>query len=206
MRLAEIAAEAPSICEVETTKNVTAKAASDSVCTKPQQTGRMRRGTIRASDHALQPPKVGQARRNRSGTIVGPSAARRTRSGTIIGPASQKTAPGAAKNRQTSVIPGNENIKSSSATSSAGDPVIVEDDDYDPINGFNEEWVDEPWVVADPPSPVAARTRTRNARALRPTKCPPLNKKVVLKHMQAGIVSNAAENCEDSSDDELLLK
>ncbi|KAF8320140.1 hypothetical protein F5887DRAFT_1087926 [Amanita rubescens] len=202
VKAAEVAAEAPSTCEVETAKNITAKAASNPVCTKPQQTGRMRRGTIRASDHALQPPKVGQARRSRSGTIVGPSAARRTRSGTIIGPVSQKTAPGAAKNRQTSVMPGNEKIKSSSATGSAGDPVIVEDRD-DEINAFNEEWVDEPWVVADPPSPVAAKTRSRNARALRPAKCPPLNKKVVLKHR---IGENAAENCEDSSDDELLLK
>jgi len=83
--------------------------------------------------------------------------------------------------------------------------VIAEDDD-DELGGFNEEWVDEPWVVADPPSPVAARTRSRNARALRPTKCPPLNKKIVLKHMQTGIGQSAAENCEDSSDDELLLK
>ena len=191
-----------SINEIEI-KKVIAKAASDSsTCTKMQHTGRMRRGTIRASDHVMLPPKVGQARRNRSGTIVGPSAARRTRSGTIIGPVSNiKAAPGGVKTRQMPNIPSDEKAKSSSGIGNESDTVVVEGDDDDPINLFKEEWVDEdwPWAVADPPSPIASRTRNGNPRAL---KCTSLNKKLMVKHVQVGIMKNG----DDSSDDELLLK
>jgi hypothetical protein len=196
--------ERSAINEIEIKKVTVAKAASDSSCTKPQQTGRMRRGTIRASDHALQPPKVAQARRNRSGTIVGPSAARRTRSGTIIGPVSNiKTAPGGIKTKQIPIISGDEKTKSSSGIGNANDTAVVESDD-DPIDSFKEEWVDEdwPWAVADPPSPVATRSRSGNTRALRPTKCKLLNKKLMIKHVQGGTMRSS----NDSSDDELLLK
>ena len=192
-----------SINEIEIKKVATA-ASDSSTCTKLQHTGRMRRGTIRASDHVLLPPKVGQARRNRSGTIVGPSAARRTRSGTIIGPISNiKTAPGGVKTRQMPIIPSDGKAISSSGIDSASDTLVVEGDDDDPINFFKEEWVDEdwPWAVADPPSPITTRTRNGNARALRP-KCMLLNKKLAVKHVQVGIT----KNCDDSSDDELLLK
>lgn len=193
-----------SINGIEMKKVTVAKAASDSsTCTKLQHTGRMRRGTIRASDHVLLPPKIGQARRNRSGTIVGPSVARRTRSGTIIGPVSNiKTAP--VKTRQIPIIPSDEKTKTSSGIGSASGTVVVDGDDDDPINLFKEEWVDEdwPWAVAEPPSPIATRTRNGNARALKPTKCMSLNKKLMVKHVQVGIMKNG----DDSSDDELLLK
>ncbi|KAF8629104.1 hypothetical protein AX15_003589 [Amanita polypyramis BW_CC] len=185
------------------TKGTTYKAPGDqSLCTAPQQVGRKRRGTIRASDHTLQSQKSAQTRRNRSGTIIGPAAARRTRSGTIIGPTSQiKTV---LKAKHATTTPSEEKM----ANSGAAGGMAVDDEDDDPLDSFKQEWVDEdwPWVVADPPSPVTIRTRSKSARMVRPMKGLPLHKRVVSKHGQGDIPENSTDNHDDESDDELLLK
>ncbi|KAK2465698.1 hypothetical protein APHAL10511_002242 [Amanita phalloides] len=206
-------AESLSVKDAENVMDIPAKQFNDgteagkgahepSVCVKTQQAGRTRRGTIRASDRAAQPMGVGQTRRNRSGTIVGPSAARRTRSGTIIGPSQHiKIASVSLKARHTS---SEEKAQSNSGTSS-GNTLVIDGEDDDPLDLFKDEWVDEdwPWIVADPPSPVVAKPRSKNIRNSRLMKGLPLNKRLALRH---AIIEDTLEKRNGASDDELLLK
>ncbi|KIL65593.1 hypothetical protein M378DRAFT_10708 [Amanita muscaria Koide BX008] len=170
---------------------------------KPHPPGRKRRGTIRAAEITSQPQKTTQARRNRSGTIVGPAAARRSRSGTIIGPASQiRGSHASIKVKSTTSAVSDGGDQGTFNVDSINDTIVVDEDE---LNSFNKEWVDEPWTVADPPSPVASRTR-KNMRSARTGKVQPIHKRIIIKQPRFGLQEDIAENAEGESDDELLLK
>ena len=174
---------------------------------RSQQAQRKRRGTIRASDQTSLSQKTTQERRSRSGTIVGPSAARRTRSGTVIGPSlNVRVTQVGSKSRTTTTVPREERDRAPVEVDTSGDTIVVDEDD--PLDLFKEEWIDEdwPWAVADPPSPIASRTKIKGSRSIRSTKGQLVPKRTALKHAQFGMQEDIAEKSEGESDDELLLK
>ncbi|KAG6809242.1 hypothetical protein H0H92_001052 [Tricholoma furcatifolium] len=127
-----------------------------------KRTGRDRRGTIRASDLS-----VGGAsallgpRRTRSGTVIqGPT--RRERSDTIV---ARPSVSGLAPTPSTLVVDVDmrdvNNTIVDEKPEDREDVPMLDEEQEDELNLLGDNWVDEKWVPAAPPSPILPRRKRR---------------------------------------------